>query len=87
MLELNLSNSRTHSLGKLGYRVDRSAEVELKWGPDVSPCPRGEGVLGVERNAVHEAPEAGEAPHVATAGHIPQRQGAIQGLGPAGICF
>jgi hypothetical protein len=29
-LELNLSNSGTHSLLKLGYTVDRIAEVELK---------------------------------------------------------
>jgi len=29
-LELNLSNSRTHSWVKLGYTVDRRAQVELK---------------------------------------------------------
>ena len=29
-LELNLSNSRTHSWFKLGYTVDRRAQVELK---------------------------------------------------------
>jgi hypothetical protein len=30
-LELNLSNSRTHSSVKFGYTVDRRAQVELKW--------------------------------------------------------
>jgi hypothetical protein len=29
-LELNLSNSRTHSWVRLGYTVDRRAQVELK---------------------------------------------------------
>ena len=30
-LELNFSNSRTHSWINLGYTVDRRAQVELKW--------------------------------------------------------
>jgi len=30
-LELNSSNSRTHSSVALGYSVDRGAQVELKW--------------------------------------------------------
>jgi hypothetical protein len=30
-LELNFSNSGTHSRLKLGYTVDRRAQVELKW--------------------------------------------------------
>jgi len=52
MLELNLSNSRTHSRVKLGYAFDRRAQVELKWervtapgagttatsSPDACPC-------------------------------------------------
>ena len=30
-LELSLSNFRTHSRVKVGYTVDRRAQVELKW--------------------------------------------------------
>jgi len=30
-LELNLSNSRTHSRFNFGCTVDRGAQVELKW--------------------------------------------------------
>ena len=30
-LELNVSNSRTHSWLKLDHTVDRRAQVELKW--------------------------------------------------------